>query len=72
MWGTDATATYDGGEDRISRRTRSLDVRTPGTASLRKDGIAAFLSGAGQGGPAKVTVKSSDAPWVVVVRTTAL
>ncbi|HEY2030879.1 MAG TPA: hypothetical protein VGH20_16900 [Myxococcales bacterium] len=56
----------------LHERLRPLDVRTPGTASLRKDGIAAFLSGAGQGAPAKVTIKSADAPWVVVVRTSAL
>lgn len=56
----------------LHERLRPLDVRTPGTATLRKDGIAAFLSGTGQGGPAKVTIKSADSPWVVVVRTSAL
>jgi hypothetical protein len=52
-------------------RLRPLDTRTPGTASLRKDGIAAFVSGVGQGGPARVTVRAPDS-WVVVVRTSAL
>jgi len=56
----------------LHERLRPLDVRTPGSVALRKDGIAAFLSGAGQGTAAKVTVKSADSPWVVVVRTTAL
>jgi hypothetical protein len=68
-----ATFNYSGaGWSPLHERLRPLDVRTPGTVSLRKDGIAAFLSGAGQGAAAKVTVKSADAPWVVVVRTSAL
>jgi hypothetical protein len=56
----------------LHERLRPLDTRTPGTASLRTDGIAAFVSGAGQGGAATVTVRAADAPWVVVVRTSAL
>lgn len=56
----------------LHERLRSLDARSPGTATLRKDGIAAFVSGSGQGGPAKLTVRSAGTPWVVVVRSTAL
>ena len=54
----------------LHQRLRPLEVRAPGTASLRTDGIAAFVSGAGQGAPAKVTVRSAEetAPHVVVLR----
>jgi len=54
-------------------RLRHLDTRAPGPLSLRGDGISAVLSGAGAGGPARVTVRSSAerVPYVVVVRTSA-
>jgi hypothetical protein len=54
-------------------RLRHLDTRTPGTLSLRHDGIAAVMSGTGLGGPARVTVRSGEetAPYVVVVKTSA-
>ncbi|HEX4385522.1 MAG TPA: hypothetical protein VH083_21325 [Myxococcales bacterium] len=67
-----APFSYSGdGWSPLHERLRELDTRAPGTASLRKDGIAAFLSGAGQGAPAKVIVRAADATWVVVVRTSA-
>jgi hypothetical protein len=70
---TGAPFSYSGaGWSPLHQRLRPLDTRAPGTASLRKDGIAAFVSGAGQGATASVTVRSADAPWVVVVRTSAL
>jgi hypothetical protein len=49
---------------------RALDARAPGAVSLRSDGIAAFVSGAGQGALARVTVRSAEQvpPSVVVVR----
>jgi hypothetical protein len=53
------------------QRLRHLDYRRPGEqVSMRTDGIAAFVSGAGQGGAAEVTVRSSEGvpPHVVVVR----
>jgi hypothetical protein len=56
----------------LHQRLRQLEAQSPGTATLRKDGIAAFVSGAGQGGPARVTVRSAGAPWVVVVRSPSL
>ena len=55
-------------------RLRHLDYRelSPGGAevSLRADGFAAFASGTGQAGPARVTVRSGAGvkPHVVVVR----
>lgn len=54
-------------------RLRHLDYRslTAGSlATLRADGIAAFVTGAGQEGPAQITVRSSAdrKPHVVVVR----
>ncbi len=57
----------------LHQRLRHLDTRDPGPVALRADGIAAVLSGAGQGGPALVTVRSaaSPAPYVVVVRVSA-
>jgi hypothetical protein len=52
------------------QRLRHLDARVPGPVSLRADGIAAIVSGAGQGAPARVTVRSGEAspPFVVVLR----
>jgi hypothetical protein len=68
-----APFSYSGdGWSPLHERLRPLDARAPGTASLRSDGIAAFVSGVGQGGPATVTVRSAAAPWVVVVRTSSL
>ena len=57
----------------LHARLRHLDTRDPGPLSLRADGIAAVTSGAGQGGPVTVTVKSAAArpPYVVVVRASA-
>jgi hypothetical protein len=57
----------------LHARLRHLDTRDPGPLSLRADGIAAVTSGAGQGGPVTVTVKSgaAQAPYVVVVRASA-
>jgi hypothetical protein len=57
----------------LHARLRHLDTRDPGPLSLRADGIAAVTSGAGQGGPVTVTVKSGAAqpPYVVVVRASA-
>lgn len=54
----------------LHQRLRPLEVRAPGTASLRTDGIAAFVSGPGQGAAAQVTVRSAEEtpPHVVVVR----
>src|SRR4051812_25260353 len=54
-------------------RLRHLDTRPPGPLALRRDGISAVLSGAGTGGAARVTVRSSEdiPPFVVVVRASA-
>jgi hypothetical protein len=55
----------------LHERLRHLDYRTPGEqAAIRADGIAAFVSGGSPGGPAEVTVRSSEdvPPHVVVVR----
>jgi hypothetical protein len=55
----------------LHQRLRHLDYRRPGEqVSMRTDGIAAFVSGAGQGGAAEVTVRSGEdvPPHVVVVR----
>jgi len=54
----------------LHQRLRFLDARVPGAVSLRTDGIAAFVSGAGQGASARVTVRSAEQvpPSVVVVR----
>jgi hypothetical protein len=54
-------------------RLRHLDTRSPGPLSLRHDGIAAVMSGAGLGGPAQVTVRTAEStpPYVVVVKTSA-
>ena len=54
-------------------RLRYLDTRAPGIVTLRQDGIAAVMSGTGLGGPARVVVRSREenAPYVVVVRTSA-
>jgi hypothetical protein len=68
-----APFSYSGaGWSPLHQRLRPLDTRVPGTAALRKDGIAAFVTGVGQGAKATVTVRSDGAPWVVVVRTSAL
>ncbi|HZX96579.1 MAG TPA: hypothetical protein VFE90_18820 [Myxococcales bacterium] len=67
----DAPYSYSGDPwSPLHDRLRHLDTRAPGPVSLRTDGIAAVTSGAGQGGAATVTVRSSAerAPWVVVVR----
>ena len=55
------------------QRLRHLDARAPGTATLRTDGIAAFLSGAGANAAARVTVRNGEAtpPSVVVLRVPA-
>jgi hypothetical protein len=67
-----APFSYSGdGWSPLHERLREMDTRTPGTATLREDGIAAFLSGAGQGAAAQVTVRAADT-WVAVVRTSAL
>ena len=57
----------------LHQRLRRLDARAPGAVTLRTDGIAAFLSGAGQSVPAQVTVRSGEAtpPSVVVLRVPA-
>ena len=54
----------------LHQRLRHLEYRAPGTASLRTDGIAAFVSGPGQNGAAQVVVRSGEQrpPVVVVVR----
>jgi hypothetical protein len=54
----------------LHQRLRHLDSRSPGPVSIRADGIAAIVSGAGQGAPARVTVRSAEAspPFVVVLR----
>ena len=54
----------------LHERLRHLEYRAPGAASLRTDGIAAFVSGAGVGGSAQVVVRSGEqvAPHVVVLR----
>ena len=54
-------------------RLRHLDTRAPGTSTLRKDGIAAVMSGPGLGGGARVVVRSREEapPYVVVVRADA-
>jgi len=68
----DATYSYSGsGWSPFHDRLRYLDTRDPGVVSLRRDGIAAMLSGVGLGGAARVTVRSpgETAPYVVVART---
>ena len=54
-------------------RMRHLETRAPGAQSLRADGIAAVMSGAGLDGPARVVVRSREdrPPYVVVVKTRA-
>ncbi|MCA1829741.1 MAG: hypothetical protein LC689_22690 [Myxococcales bacterium] len=54
----------------LHQRLRHLEYRSPGPASLRADGIAAFVSGEGTGAPAQVTVRSAEQlpPHVVVLR----
>jgi hypothetical protein len=54
----------------LHERLRYLETRAPGAATLRTDGIAAFMSGAGSGATAQVVVRSSEQapPHVVVLR----
>jgi hypothetical protein len=54
-------------------RLRHLDTRAPGPLTVRRDGIAAVMSGPGLGGAARVTVrKGGEAPpYVVVTRASA-
>ena len=54
-------------------RLRHLDTVPPGTVTLRADGIAAVMSGAGGGGRAEVIVRSAESlpPHVVVIRAPA-
>ena len=57
----------------LHERLRHLQTRAPGPLTLRADGIAAVLSGAGHDGPAEVIVRSNEdvPPHVVVVRANA-
>lgn len=57
----------------LHQRLRHLDTAAPGALSLRIDGIAAVMSGAGLGGPVEVVVRSNAPlpPHVVVVRAPA-
>jgi hypothetical protein len=67
----DAAYSFSGGAwSPLHQRLRHLDSRSPGLVSMRADGIAAIVSGAGQGAPARVTVRSAEAspPFVVVLR----
>jgi len=55
----------------LHERLRHLDYRNPGeSATMRADGIAAFVSGPSSGGSAEVIVRSGEEvpPHVVVVR----
>jgi hypothetical protein len=54
----------------LHQRLRPLETRAPGTATVRADGIAAFVSGAGLGGSAQVIVRADEdpPPYVVVTR----
>jgi hypothetical protein len=68
----DSPYSYSGsGWSPLHDRLRHLDTRAPGPLSLRRDGIAAVLSGPGLGGPARITVRSGadSPPYVVVART---
>jgi len=70
----DARYSYSGaGWSPLHDRLRHLDTRSPGPLSLRRDGIAAVLSGPGLAGPARITVRSRSEtpPYVVVARTSA-
>ena len=51
-------------------RLRYLDTRAPGPLALRRDGIAAVMSGPGLGGAARITVRSGEQtpPHVIVAR----
>ena len=69
-----AAYSYSGdGWSPLHQRLRRLETRVPGAVRLRTDGIAAFLSGAGERRPARVTVRSGEAtpPSVVVLRVPA-
>src|SRR5437016_12039258 len=44
----------------LHERLRHLEYRAPGAASLRTDGIAAFVSATGSGGAAQVIVRSAE------------
>ena len=54
-------------------RLRHLDTRAPGPLTVRRDGIAAVMSGPGLGGAARVTVRNGGEapPYVVVTRASA-
>jgi hypothetical protein len=54
-------------------RLRHLDTGAPGPLLLRRDGIAAVMSGPGLGGAARITVHSREEtpPYVVVARASA-
>jgi len=70
----DARYSYSGaGWSPLHDRLRHLDTRSPGELSLRRDGIAAVMSGPGLGGAARLTVRSlgETAPYVVVARASA-
>jgi hypothetical protein len=70
----DARYSYSGaGWSPLHDRLRYLDTRAPGPVSLRRDGIAAVLSGPGLGAAARVTVRSGaeTPPYVVVARASA-
>ena len=62
-----------GGWSRMVLPASILASDSSDALTLRADGIAAVLSGAGQGGPAQVTIRSSasPAPYVVVMRVSA-
>ena len=69
-----AAYSYSGdGWSPLHQRLRRLETRAPGAVALRTDGIAAFLSGAGQNAPARVSVRSGEStpPSVVVLRVPA-
>ena len=57
----------------LHQRLRALQARAPGAVTLRPDGLAAFVTGAGEG-QAEIVVHSSEAvpPHVVVVRSRSL
>ena len=59
-----------GSRGAVVRPTESRILTDGAAASLRADGIAAFVSGAGQGGAAQLTIRSgaNAKPHVVVVR----
>jgi len=54
----------------LHARLRYLDTRAPGPLALRRDGIAAVMSGPGLGGAARITVRSGEQtpPHVIVAK----